>query len=211
MKYIKILILLISFEYILFAENLIPPPYNKENPEINASYYRNEGFRAASFGSNIIARDLFYKSCVLGDQLGCNALSEIDASLRIDSVVTKKDECYLGDKDACFNIYQYYSNEGILDSFKVTWYLSKACRLGHKKACNIKREQNYIFIKNERQVLSTQCFRDDVLACYKLANIYLFGDGVKRNINLTMNLLAKSCNGGLKKACIKYNQIISLK
>ena len=210
MKYIKIFILL-TFEYVLFANNLIAPPYSKENPQSNASYYRNEGFRAASFGANIIARDLFYKSCVLGDQLGCNALNEIDASLRIDSIVTKKDECYLGDKDACFNIYQYYSNEGILDSFKITWYLSKACRLGHIKACEIEKQQNYIFIKNERQVLSMQCFRNDVMACYKLANIYLFGKGVKRNINLAMNLLAKSCNGGLKKACIKYNYIISLK
>lgn len=211
MQYIKIFILLICFEHVLFADNLIAPPYSKENPAPNASYYRNEGFRAASFGSNIIARDLFYKSCILGDQLGCNALSEIGANLRIDSIVIKKDECHLGDKDACFNIYQYYSNEGILDSFKITWYLSKACRLGHKKACDIEGQKNYVFIKNERQVLSTQCFNNDVLACYKLANIYLFGDGVKRNANFAINLLAKSCNGGLKKACIKYNQIISLK
>ena len=209
MKYI-IFILLIFFECI-FAENLIPPPYHRENPQDGAEYYRNEGFRAASFGANIIARDLFYKSCILGDLLACNALSEIDAGLRIDSIMTNKDECYLGDKNACFDIYQYYSNEGILDRFKITWYLSKACRLGHIKACEIEKRENHIFIKNNNQVLSTKCFKNEIFACYKLANMYLFGDGVKKNINLAINLLAKSCNGGFKKACIKYNQIISLK
>ncbi len=134
MKHISILVLLLN---LIYANKLIPPTYNNININNDAAYYRNEAFRAAGFGSKIIARDLFYKSCVLGDQLGCIALSEINVKFNIDSIITNKDKCNIGDKDACFELYKYYLNEGILDHFKISWYLSKACRLGHKEACII--------------------------------------------------------------------------
>lgn len=135
MKFIKLIILLQL--NLLYAGDLINPPYSNPNPNDYASYYRNEAFRAAGFGAKVIARDLFYKSCVLGDQLGCLALSEINVKFNVDSIIMNKNECHFGDKDACFKLYKYYLNEGILDQFKISWYLSKACQLGHKEACEI--------------------------------------------------------------------------
>ena len=141
MKYAALLLLA---SQLLYASNPLLQPNNNQNIRNDAAYSRNEAFRAAGFGSKIIARDLFYKSCVLGDKLACIALSEINVKFNIDSILTNKDKCHFGDKDACFELYNYYLNEGILDHFKISWYLSKACKLGHKQACNISRNNNSI-------------------------------------------------------------------
>ncbi|RAX51376.1 hypothetical protein CCY99_09185 [Helicobacter sp. 16-1353] len=204
-------LILLSFIMLCANETIffIKPPYKANFPHNNAKYFTNEGFRAISFGSKKIARDLFYKACVLGDDLGCVALNNINANLKVESTVIAKSECDLGDKDACFKLYKYYSTETMLDDFKAQWYLSKSCRLGNSEACNIELSNVKPFIHNERQLLNEQCFYNDAFSCYKLANIYIFGKGVVKNAEFAKTLLKKSCENGLQKACVKYIEILS--
>ncbi|RDU63179.1 sel1 repeat family protein [Helicobacter sp. MIT 14-3879] len=207
-----LIILLFSFS-LLFAEGniIILEPKNQSIEQINqGKYYTNEGFRAASFGSNHIARDLFYKACSLGDDLGCRAFNEINAPLRVEKILIQKQECDFGDKDACFSLFRYYSSQSILDSFKSDWYLSKACRLGKIEACNLEVSKFKPYIQSKAHLLGNQCFYNNKNACYELGNMYLFGIEVVKNVEFAKELIKKSCDIGLKKACNDYIRILSL-
>lgn len=209
----RFIISFVLFGFIVLHANediFIKPPYKANFSHNNATYFTNEGFRAASFGSMKIARDLFYKACVLGDDLGCLALNNINSNINVESIVIAKNECDLGDKDACFKLYRHYSTETMLDDFKAKWYLSKSCRLGNSEACNIELSNIAPFIQNKRQLLNEQCFYNDGFSCYKLADIYLFGKGVVKNIDFAKNLLKKSCENRYQRACVKYIEILSL-
>lgn len=170
----------------------------------SGKYYTNEGFRAAAFGAKSLARDLFYKACILGDNVGCYALNEINAPLKAESSFINKQECSFGDKDACFAMFEYYINEFSLDSFKANWYLSKACRLGKIEACELESKRIKPFIKDRRELLTQACFYNDARACYELGNIYLYAKGVTRNIAYAKDMMKKACKLGLKNACADF-------
>lgn len=206
----SLLLFIILFVYVNANEKqFIKPPYKANIPYSNAEYFTNEGFKAALIGAKKIARDLFYKACVLGSDLGCLALNEINAPLSTNKNFINTNECHYGDKEACFSLYKYYSSETFLDSFKAKWYLSKSCRLGKSEACMIELSNIEPFIHNKRQILNEQCFYNNANSCYELANIYLFGRGVVKNLDFAKKLLKKSCETGLEKACTKYIEILS--
>lgn len=207
-------ILILCFINMLFAnENIIIlEPKNQTREQINQGrYYTNEGFRAASFGSKNIARDMFYKACSLGDDLGCRALNELKAPLKVDSLLNNKQECDYGDKEACFILFRYYSSQSVLDSFKSDWYLAKSCRLGKIEACRLQMTHFKPFINDKIQLLGNQCFYSNKEACYELGNIYLLGNGVTKNRDFALELIKKSCDLGEKRACNDYMRIISRK
>lgn len=186
------------------SDLLIPPPYKMQSPHDDSSYFIDEGFRAKAFGADKIARNMFYKACVKGSDLGCVALNHQHINAESKNI---KDKCDLGDKNACFSLYQYYSAESLFDSFKVKWYLGKSCKLGHKNACEI--ESNTL--PSPQQKLNEECFYNNPISCYKLADMYIFGRGVAKNINVAKQLLRKSCQNGLQMACENYMKILSLR
>lgn len=188
----------------------IRPPFRLSAPTPEAQYFTNEGFRASFVGSKRIARDLFYKACLLGDDLGCLAFNEIKAPLKIKDNFISHEACNLGDSHACFKLYEYYLHENIPDNFSATWYLSKACRLGNTLACKVEISKIRPLISSKRQILNNKCFLKDANSCFALANIYLLGDGVQKNFSFAKELIAKSCNLGFKKACIEYIKILSI-
>lgn len=190
-----------------YAGGLLFPSLPSREPFSEARFFTNEAFRAATFGANKIARDLFYRACVLGDELGCVGLNAIHAPQGLESRFIAKDECDLGAAEACFKIYRYYATETTLDDFKARWYLAKACRLGHSEACALELSMPRDFIASSRQLLNEECFRNNAFACYKLADIYLFGRGVAHNRAFARDLLKKSCQNGYFRACQIYMQI----
>lgn len=187
-------------------------------------YYTNEGYRAANFGAKKIARELFYKACGLGDNIGCLSLNMLNAPVQADSLVIKKQECALGIGEACFWLFQYYANDGALDVFKTDWYLDKACRAGVARACELKSARFTPFVANKYQLLENLCINNDAQSCYALGvgHIYgkiyganlsrFYGDFdnliVAKNPRYGVKLLNKACALGWKGAC---KEIIKLK
>ncbi|MDE6886117.1 MAG: hypothetical protein K2P17_03670 [Helicobacteraceae bacterium] len=204
--------LIIFFGFLLLEANSInfeSNHFQSQKEAFSGAYYTNEAFRAAAFGAKNIARDLFFKACVFGDNLGCRALNEINAPLKTERLFLDKQECDFGDKEACFKIFRYYQSEPTLDSFKMNYYLSKACRLGKSEACKLESKHIQPFLQDKRQLLGNACFKSDAKACYELGNIYLFGKGVVKNVSYAKDMIKKSCDIGLKKACVDYIRIMS--
>lgn len=177
--------------------------------------YTDEGYRAARFGSKRIARDLFYKACALGDTLGCLSLNELNAPIKVDNLVAKKQECGLGVGEACFWLFRYYAGESTLDAFKTDWYLDKACRVGVARACELKMARFKPYIVDDYQLLGNKCHKNDAQSCYALGIAHitgnLYGKKVARNQGYALKLLQKSCALGAQKACSEIIRIESAK
>lgn len=194
---------------------IILEPIN-QSPEQKAlgKYYTNEAYRATHFGSKNIARDLFYKACALGDTIGCLSLNELDAPIKVDILVAKKQECDFGVKEACFWLFRYYAGESTLDSFKTDWYLDKACRLGYMRACELKSARFKPYILDNYQLLGNKCHKNDAHACYTLGIAHytgnLAGNRIAKNQHYALKLLQKSCTLGMQKACSEYVKIHNL-
>lgn len=193
----------------LSAFEAMQKPFRFSSPMPEARYFTNEGFRAAALGSKNIARDLFYKACIMGDDVSCMALNELKVPLSVDKIIIAKQECGCGIAQSCLSLYRYYANDAVLDTYTASWFLSKACRLGSYEACKLEFAKIPAYINNERQSLTNECYYNDSLSCYKLANIYIFGRGVVRNIGFAKDLLKRSCELGQKKACTMYIEILS--
>lgn len=214
----KLVILLTLFS-ILFGDNGVISNYEREylgnnnsfyrlsNPSINSQYFTNEGFRAAKFGANKIAKTLFYKACVMGDELACTLFNDM-SNKKLDSKAYMNSNCLVNNLD-CFNRYKHYLEEDILDDFKIKWYLSNSCKAGSVEACILEALNIRPYINNYRQELGNACNYNYAQACYKLAHIYLFGKNTKRNVPFAINLMKKSCNIGFKRACIDYMMLLS--
>lgn len=185
---------------------LEPLSHTKTQRELG-KHYTNEGYRAANFGVKNIARDLFYKACSLGDNIGCLSLNLLNAPINADNLVLKKQECTLGVAESCFWLFRHYANDIMLDSFKTDWYLNKACNLGKLQACELKMSHFKPFITNKYQLLGNKCFKADAQSCYHLGIAHLFGKGVAKNRPFAINLLQKSCTLGFKPACNDYMKI----
>lgn len=181
--------------------------YRLSNPSVEARYFTNEGFRAIKFGLHKIAKNLFYKACVKGDDLGCLSFNEISLS-SADYINSSIYKCNIGDSDACFSMHKKHLNDEILDYFKINWYLSKSCKLGNLEACLLEALKIKPYI-DDRQILGNACFYNNAEACYKLSTIYLFGKGIPKNIDFATKLIKKSCSMGFKKACINYMMLLS--
>lgn len=173
-------------------------------------HYTSEAYRAAKFGSMRIAKDLFYKACSLGDNLGCLSLNHLNAPLNIDNLMAKKHECDLGVGDSCFWLFRYYANGTTLDSFKTGWFLDKSCRLGIVNACALKMARFKPYITDNYQLLGNKCHKNDAQSCYTLGVAHFFGklDGkaVAKNRAYALQLIQKSCVLGFKKGCSEYHK-----
>ena len=215
----KLVILLIFFSISLGVDEITSnydrkhlennnPFYQLSKPSFKAQYFTNEGFRAAMFGVDKIAKSLFYKACVMGDELACLSFNNI-SNKKLDS---KADigRNYSSNIEY-FKKYKSSLREDILDDFKVKWYLSKSCRLGNTEACILESLRIRPYIHNDRQELGNACNYNYAKACYELANIYLFGIDITRNVSLAINLMKKSCNIGFNRACIDYIMLLSRK
>ena len=215
----------------LYAEDLrweeawiLEPTNQSKEQRYLGRYYTNEGYRAANFGAKKIARELFYKACGLGDDIGCLSLNLLNAPVSADKLVTKKQECAVGVGESCFWLFQYYANDGVLDKFKTDWYLDKACRVGVARACELKNAHFAPSIANKYQLLQNLCLNNDAKSCYALGvgHIYgkIYGANLSRiygdfsNVSIAKNprygakLLKRACELGEKRACgevIKLN------
>lgn len=215
----RILPTILLFLSNLFGANNVISNYEKEylgnsnsfyrlsNPSFKAQYFTNEGFRAAKFGANKFAKTLFYKACIMGDELACVMFNDMSGK-KLDSMSNMNDNCALNSTE-CFKKYGSYLKEDILDDFKIKWYLSKSCKLGSMEACILESLKIRPYVYDRRQELANACNYDYAQACYKLAHIYLFGKDTTRNIKLAISLMKKSCNIGFKKACVDYIMLLS--
>lgn len=187
-------------------------------------HYTNEGYRAANLGAKKIARELFYKACGLGDDVGCLSLNMLDTPTQGDNLVAKKQECALGVGEACFWLFKHYANDGALDKFKTDWYLDKACRMGVAEACALRDAHFAPFIADKYQLLSNLCLNRDAQSCYALGIAHIYGNfyganmgrfygdftnmSVAKNPRYGVSLLNKACVLGWGEAC---REIIKLK
>lgn len=202
------IVILLLFSFSISSD--IRPPFRLSSPSVDAQYFTNEGFRASFVGSRKIARDLFYRACLLGDDLGCLAFNEIKMPLKIKDNFNNYEACNFGDAISCFRLYEYYISENIPDRFSANWYLAKSCRLGNAIACKIEISKFKALVISKRQLLNNKCNLKNARACFELANMYLSGNGVQKNFIFARELIAKSCNLGLKQACMEYIKILSI-
>ncbi|MGX2982615.1 hypothetical protein [Helicobacter sp. 23-1045] len=215
----KSVLILMAFLYALHAESsdisqnifILEPLNQSAEQRALGAHYTNEGYRAASFGAQKIARDLFYKACSLGDNLGCLSLNKLNAPLGVDNLVLKKQECAYGVGESCFWLFRHYAGESTLDSFKTDWYLNKACKLGKMQACALKSERFKPYILDNYQLLGNRCFKNDAQSCYVLGVAHFLGrlDGKKvaQNRTYALELLQKSCVLGAKMGCVEYHKL----
>lgn len=192
---------------------ILEPINHSEEQKQLGRHYANEAFRAAKFGSKNIARDLFYKACALGDTTSCLSLSKLNAPIKVDNLVAKKQECDYGVGESCFWLFRHYASESSLDSFKTDWYLDKSCKMGVIKACELRTAQFKPYIVDNYQLLGNKCYKNDTESCYVLGMAHFLGnfegEKVAKNQRYGLQLIQKSCALGLKKACNEFHRLTS--
>lgn len=173
---------------------------------INASLY-TDAQTAYTQGNTIRAKELFIKSCISGNKLGCKQLELLDQNYKY--TVRPKEKflkhyCDKGDGKSCFKFALMNYNK-TNDKLKKELF-TKACDYGYKKSCGY--AAYYYNPINEEQLakkyLSKGCEYGDYQSCYILGEIYFKNKITK---DKAIDLFKSSCKGKNSKACLKLGYI----
>lgn len=114
---------------------------------------------------------LYKQACSMGSNTAC---SQINSWYDLGIAVPEEDDCYKGNKRICIDlakIYKYGTERVQKDYFKAFPFYKKACEFG------------------------------DAESCYELAELYIYGEGVKENRSTAYSLLEDACNMGNSVSC----------
>lgn len=136
-------------------------------------------------------RELYIKSCDMGDMDGCKAVGDL---------------------------YDIGGEKFERNSEKAIEFYTKACNAKIGSACtklgdyyDIGRESVEVDILKAAEFYKMGCEYKDANACYSIASIYEFGNGVETDKDIAMDFYGLACDYGAFDACAIFRKLFKLK
>ncbi len=136
-------------------------------------------------------------------------LEELNSSLsprEFEYIKAKLEKsCKENNITSCLRLGSFYQKNELLD--EAYYFLSKACKLGDKKGCNLlykvskdysqERELNKVV-----EILQLVCQKNNFEACYELGDIWAIGVSGQINLKMAKKYYKKACKKGeIVEAC----------
>lgn len=157
------------------------------------------------FGDEQQAKIYFSKACALGEGDGCFnlGLDYVTKGSEDEAKTYLEKACSLGRGDGCAFFANFF-----LDASQAKKYYEKACDLDSGFGCAFFADS---FLESDVRKAKTYyeqaCDLGSKDGCYKLATLYINGQGVRQNFKTAKEFYGKACDLGEQDGCDEYKKL----